>query len=105
MNIFKNSEGKAHRTDGPAIITSSGDKYWYKNGKKHRENGPAVEYANGARMWYLNDYLHREDGPAVIWANGDISWFLHGKRYESLQHFCQALSHSPKCSILLLKYS
>ena len=46
--------GKLHRTDGPAIESVNGDKYWYKNDKLHRADGPAIELADGDKYWYLN---------------------------------------------------
>jgi hypothetical protein len=51
------------------------------NGKRHRTDGPAVERTNGDKFWYLNDQLHRTDGPAVEGANGNKSWFLNGQYY------------------------
>ena len=52
---FKDREMKIrHRTDGPAIEWSSGDKSWYIDGKHHRTDGPAVECANGPKYWYVN---------------------------------------------------
>jgi hypothetical protein len=49
--------GRVHRTDGPAIENSSGDRGWKLNGEWHREDGPAVEYINGTVAWYLNHEL------------------------------------------------
>ena len=45
--------GKLHRTDGPAVEWTDGDKFWHLNGKQHREDGPAVE-CNGDESWYIN---------------------------------------------------
>jgi len=43
-------KGKLHRTDGPAVTTSTGKRQeWYINGKHHREDGPALIYANGSQ--------------------------------------------------------
>jgi len=47
--------GKLHRTDGPAVITSYGSMYYYLNGKTHREDGPAEIWNNGSIFYYLND--------------------------------------------------
>jgi hypothetical protein len=52
---WRNSDGKLHRKDGPAIESANGTKYWYVNGKLHREDGPAIESANGDKAWYVND--------------------------------------------------
>ena len=55
----------------------------YRNseGKLHRENGPAVEWANGTKAWYVNDELHREDGPAIEWASGAKEWWINGEEF------------------------
>ena len=44
-----------HRIHGPAVITSSGHKFWYQNGKRHRTDGPALIYPSGGKSWYLNN--------------------------------------------------
>lgn len=59
-------DGLLHCTYGPAIITESGDKWWYNKGNLHRENGPAIEHANGAQEWWIHGFRHRDVGPAVI---------------------------------------
>ena len=51
---YKNSKGKLHREDGPAVEWSSGDKVWYLNGQLHREDGPAYERPDGTREFWLN---------------------------------------------------
>ena len=62
---YRNAEGRPHRTDGPAIESKNGDKYWYLNGQLHREDGPAIEHPEGYKEWHINGELHREDGPAI----------------------------------------
>ena len=71
--------GKKHRTDGPAVITTDGGQTWYQNGVIHRTDGPAVIRANGDQQWYLNGKLHRTDGPAVISTSGIQMWWFEGK--------------------------
>ena len=61
MKEYKNQLGQLHRTDGPAVEYSDGDKFWYINGKRHREDGPAIEYSDGHKSWYLNDINYTED--------------------------------------------
>jgi hypothetical protein len=61
MKECRNELSKLHRTDGPAIEYSDGNKYWYINGKCHREDGPAIEYANGDKGWFLNDKVYSEE--------------------------------------------
>jgi hypothetical protein len=54
---WRNSDGKLHRKDGPAIERADGTKAWYVNGKYHREDGPAIEYADGTKFWYVDGKL------------------------------------------------
>lgn len=54
-----------HRLTGPAYITSSGVKNWYKKGRFHRVDGPAIDSPH-RKEWIINDKTHRVDGPAVI---------------------------------------
>ncbi len=61
MKKYKNESGQLHRTDGPAVEYTNGDKSWYINGIRHREDGPAIESSSGVRYWYLNDKEYTED--------------------------------------------
>jgi len=79
---WKNTNGKLHREDGPAIEYANGDKVWYINGIKHRLDGPAVEDVNGDRFWYKNDKRHREDGPAIEYATGNKYWYINGNLHR-----------------------
>jgi hypothetical protein len=67
--IWRNSKGEHHRTDGPAIEWTNGDKAWCVGGKYHRTNGPAVEWSNGDKAWWVNDkYLGYNDiGFWALW--------------------------------------
>ena len=59
---WRNSDGKLHRKDGPAIESADGGKEWCVNGKLHREDGPAVEYADGGKCWCVDgENLSREE--------------------------------------------
>ena len=51
---FFNNAGAVHRTDGPAVIYSDGDKLWYQNGLLHRTDGPAVMLSSGIGHWFLS---------------------------------------------------
>jgi hypothetical protein len=80
--------GKRHRTVGPAIEWTNGDKYWLQNGQYHRTDGPAVEWADGSKFWLQNGQYHRTDGPAIEWADGYAGYakgfkeyWLEGKQY------------------------
>jgi len=69
-----------HSVEGPAVVDSSGNRYWYYLGRLHREGGPAVEYADGGSLWFLHGDLHREDGPALSDGKGLEEYWLYGKR-------------------------
>ena len=77
--IYRNAEGKYHRTAGPAVVYCNGEQRWYQNGVLHREDGPAIVYPGGNKRWYRNGRLHRTDGPASIF-NGISYWFLNDMR-------------------------
>ena len=72
------SNGKRHRTDGPAVEYPNGTKEWHQNNQLHRTNGPAIEYPDGAKYWYQNNQLHRIDCPAIERANGTKKWYIEG---------------------------
>ncbi len=78
---YYNKKGQFHRTDGPAVEYSNGNKCWFINGEKHRTDGPAFEYLNGEKWWFVNGKLHREDGPAVEYTSGDMEWYLYYRCY------------------------
>jgi hypothetical protein len=69
--VWRNSSGKLHRIDGPAIEHSNGDKSYCIDGKYHRIDGPAIEYVNDFKMWwYMNgEYLGLND--SGFWAFWD----------------------------------
>jgi hypothetical protein len=55
-NTFYYKDNKLHSyNDLPAIIYSSGAKFWYQNGKIHRLDGPAETYVNGKEYYYIDD--------------------------------------------------
>ena len=35
-------------------VNEVGTKCWYLNDKLHRTDGPAIEHSNGNKYWYLN---------------------------------------------------
>ncbi len=44
-----------HRRKGPAAIRNNGSlKEWYLNGHWHREDGPAIIYSSGDNYYFLN---------------------------------------------------
>jgi hypothetical protein len=84
---YFNSNGEAHRIDGPAIITEEKFKKksrkntisyeWYVDGLLHRIDGPAFEDSDGNQDWYIRGVRHRVDGPARIHSSGTKSWYLN----------------------------
>jgi len=82
MKMYKNSKGKYHRLDGPALERVDGAKYWYKEGNWHREDGPAVERADGSKIWYKEGKFHRTDGPAFDYFNGNKYWYILDKELK-----------------------
>lgn len=62
------------------------DRVEYKcNGLLHREDGPAIVHSNGNQFWYVNGLLHREDGTAIEKYNGEHEWFICGVKYYTQQ--------------------
>ena len=76
---YYNKAGQLHRTNGPAVEYSNGDRVWYQNGFLHRIDGPAIEWGNGIKIWYQNGLLHRTDGPAVERNDGTKDWYINGE--------------------------
>jgi len=68
------------------IIDGENNLLWYKNGQRHRSDGPAVEGTKGQKFWYIKGKLHRLDGPAVEWHDGRKFWFLNGECYSKTRH-------------------
>ena len=82
IRIRYSLEGRLHREDGPALIQSTGDLFWYQNNKFHREDGPAAIWMDGTKRYYINDQLHRVAGPAIIQSNGSKVYYLNGKLHR-----------------------
>jgi hypothetical protein len=69
-------------------ITLDGNQEWrLPNGKLHREDGPACISSTGSKWWYFNGEPHREDGPAVESSNGFKSWWIHGQFIKTQEEF------------------
>jgi hypothetical protein len=67
--IWRNSKGKRHRLDGPAVECENGHKEWYVEGKRHRTDGPAIEWANGNKAWWVDGKLlgYDDKGFWALW--------------------------------------
>jgi len=62
------------------IVTTIEDKeYWIKDGKLHRDDGPAIITSYNHKVWIQNGKLHRLDGPAIEWWDGNESFYIEGK--------------------------
>ena len=74
MVVYRNEDGKRHRTDGPAIEHANGGKFWYINGERHRTDGPAVEYASGDKEWHTNgeELAYILNGKVTILTEGEL---------------------------------
>lgn len=96
--------GKLHRTDGPAIENAEGSRHWFRNDLLYRKDGPAIEHEDGTREWFIKNQRHREDGPAVENADGTVEWWLHNQEME-FEEWCKhtALGED-RISQLKLKY-
>jgi hypothetical protein len=53
--VWRDTKGRNHRDDGPAVERTNGDRVWCQHGMWHRDDGPAIEYADGRKSWYLHD--------------------------------------------------
>jgi hypothetical protein len=53
--VWRDTKGRNHRDDGPAVVRTNGVKVWCQHGMWHRADGPAIEYADGRKSWYLHD--------------------------------------------------
>ena len=76
--FYTNMDGKLHRINGPALVTSTGAEAWYFNGLPHREGGPAYIHKSGLREWYRHGVRHRDDGPAIEFSDGSSMWVVNG---------------------------
>ena len=77
---WRSSDGRLHRTDGPARIWPNGDQEWFQNGRLHRTDGPAIIHANGHQEWRQYGRRHRTDGPAIIYSDGAEEWWVNGQQ-------------------------
>ena len=75
--------------DNPQI-DKYGDKWWYDEEKKlHRSGGPAVIYSSGSKFWFQHGMAHRNNGPALIWNFGKIAWAWNDVEFALLEDYLQ----------------
>ena len=67
VKVFENGtiewydlEGRLHKEDGPAVVSSDGFRAWHKHGELHRTDGAAVSYSDGSEEWFI-------DGKHPLW--------------------------------------
>ena len=53
--IYRDSCGKFHRDDGPAVTYPDGTTVWFQFGKIHRIDGPAITYLDGTQQFWFED--------------------------------------------------
>ena len=93
-----------HRIDGPAVVKSSGTKYWYRYGLFHRNGGPAIEFSGGNKIWCNKGRRHRLDGPASISPDGELQWCINGKRFKTKEEWFEALTAEQQHKMLYSEY-
>lgn len=63
----------------PTIEYANGDKEWYSLGVLHRMDGPAIVTATGDKFYYTNGSLNRNKNlPAIEFSDGSAEWWTHG---------------------------
>ena len=85
---YRNEKGQLHRADGPAIINSNYE-IWYFNGEYHRIDGPAYIEGDYYKVWHINGERHRLDGPAYI-CNYKQSWWINHKSITNPEDYIHA---------------
>jgi len=76
---WRDGQGRLHREDGPAWVSSSGAEEWRRHGELHRVGGPAMVKEH-ALIWAVDGRRHRLDGPAVVYRDGTVEWWVDGAR-------------------------
>lgn len=79
--------GLPHSETSPALVLSSGAKYWMIHGELSRTDGPAIESPDGFFAYYFDGSRHRGDGPAIIMPGGEVAYFYYGYQADSKDVF------------------
>jgi hypothetical protein len=58
---WHDSQGRLHRSNGPARILPEGRREWFCRGALHRQGGAAVIHPDGRRAWYSGGEKLREE--------------------------------------------
>jgi hypothetical protein len=82
--VHYDADGEYHHDGGPAVESTTGEKYWYQHGKLHREDGPAASSTKGIKEWWYMGLRHRIDGPAIEPQPGEkawSAWYVRGRQF------------------------
>ncbi len=90
--IIWKKDGRFHRNDGPAIVSTLGDLYvhdtcvaryaWQRHGLLHRTDGPSDETLESCPSWNQHGEFHRLDGPADMCHDGIFEWYQAGDQHR-----------------------
>lgn len=71
---------------------TNGCKVWSRNsdGKRHNIEGPAVVYPDGSYEYWLEGKLHNLNGPAVVRADGSTEYFVDGRSVTKIG-YCKSV--------------
>jgi len=78
---------------------TTGGRYWFTDGKLHRTDGPAVESPSKFKEWYFEGKIHRVDGPAIEYKNDYKEYWINGTQIKN----CTQESFVLLCDIFKLK--
>ena len=64
--IFEQYKLLKEEEEPTMTVDRCGNRIWrLSNGKYHRVDGPAIEWVDGSKGWFINDKNHRIGGPAL----------------------------------------
>lgn len=88
--ITVNEAGLKHNSNGPAVIYDSGTVEYWIEGKRHRDDGPAI-VSSTHNHWYIDGKCHRVDGPAVERKDGTGgAWYLNDEYVgDRIKNYCK----------------
>lgn len=78
--FYLDEECRFHKDDGPAFISYSGDRVWFRHGLRHRDGDEPAFTGEEGKAWYKDGKLHREGKPAIEYADGKTEWWLAGMK-------------------------
>lgn len=91
--------------DNPTIFGDGTIVWRNSDQKRHREDGPAGTFINGCEQWYIDGTIHRTDGPAVVFPNGNQDWYIGGVLRCTNKSYQEAAGLSDEeMTMIVLKY-